>query len=51
MAELGILNLFLALLSELPPWPALPEAAADSGLNLARDLRTVHHPSLSTTLP
>ena len=52
MAELGILNLFLALLSVLVPGLAFTELLLEEiGLNLARDLLTVHQPSLSTTLP
>ena len=52
IAELGILNLFLALLSVLVPGLAFTELLLEEmGLNLARDLLTVHQPSLSTMLP
>ena len=46
MAELGTLYLFLALLRLLIFCLLLP----DNGLNLARDLLTVHQPSLSIKL-
>ena len=51
MAELGTLNLFLALPGPAPRLALTELLLEEIGLNLARDLLTVHQPSLSTMLP